>query len=216
MVGSTDTSAGRSIPGSVRSTKCAVAMRAPVSPALTAASASPLLTRSMATRIDESFLRLTAVAGDSSMATTSAACRTRTRGDPPPRRRSSASIASRRPTSTTVAAGCDSRKRNAPGTVTAGPWSPPIQSIARVTLLATIGPAPTDVGRPGRLLPCVRRNRTGAGTALLALALGLDDLLAAIEAARADVMPQVDFAGRGFDGKRRVGESVVRAVHPAL
>ncbi len=42
----------------------------PVLPALTQACASPVLTRLIATRIDESFLRLSAVAGGSSIATT--------------------------------------------------------------------------------------------------------------------------------------------------
>ena len=56
MFGSTVAIAGRSIPGNVLSTKREIAMSAPVFPALTQACASPVLTRSMATRIDESFL----------------------------------------------------------------------------------------------------------------------------------------------------------------
>src|SRR5512139_1242882 len=47
-------------------------------------------------------------------------------------------------------------------------------------------------------------------------ASGLDDLLAAIVAARADVMTQMHFARRGLDRKRRVGEKVMGAMHTAL
>ena len=61
--------AGRSTLGSILRTKRAVAIRAPVLPALTQAWASPLLTRSMATRMDESFLPRRALEGDSSIAT---------------------------------------------------------------------------------------------------------------------------------------------------
>src|SRR6267378_5501740 len=48
------------------------------------------------------------------------------------------------------------------------------------------------------------------------LAPGLDDLLAAIVTARADVMTQMHFARRRLDCKRRVGEEIVSAVHAAL
>ena len=56
MFGSTVAIAGRSMPGSVFSTKREIAISAPVLPALTQACASPLFTRSTATRIEESFL----------------------------------------------------------------------------------------------------------------------------------------------------------------
>ena len=62
--------AGRSIPGSVFSTKREIAISAPVLPADTAAHASSALTRSTATRIEESFLLRIAMAGGSSMVTT--------------------------------------------------------------------------------------------------------------------------------------------------
>ena len=48
--------AGRSIPGNVFKTKRAVAMSAPVLPALTQALARPSLTKLIATRMEESFL----------------------------------------------------------------------------------------------------------------------------------------------------------------
>ena len=93
--------AGRSMPGRVLSTKRAVAISAPVLPALTQASASPPLTRSMATRIEESFLPRSAVAGDSSMPTTWEVwwirSRSPKRATPPPHAASSAALS---PTST--------------------------------------------------------------------------------------------------------------------
>ena len=61
------------MPGSVFSTNREVAISAPVLPALTQAWASPLLTRLRATRIEEFFLPRNAMAGDSSMLTTSLA-----------------------------------------------------------------------------------------------------------------------------------------------
>src|SRR6188474_1195763 len=48
------------------------------------------------------------------------------------------------------------------------------------------------------------------------LVLALDDLLAAVVAGRADVMPQVHFARRRLDGERRLGQRIVGAVHAAL
>src|SRR6266704_295475 len=48
------------------------------------------------------------------------------------------------------------------------------------------------------------------------LALGLDDLLAAIVTARADVMAQMHFARRRLDRERRIDEEIVSAVHAAL
>src|SRR5689334_24885171 len=50
----------------------------------------------------------------------------------------------------------------------------------------------------------------------LDVGLGLDDLLAAIVAARTDVVPPVHFARHRFDAEGRVGEKVVGAVHAAL
>ena len=71
--------AGRSMPSIVFSTKRPVAISAPVLPALTQASASPAFTRSIATRIEESFFLRRASCGFSSMATTCVASCTRTR-----------------------------------------------------------------------------------------------------------------------------------------
>src|SRR5213594_599249 len=60
-----------------------------------------------------------------------------------------------------------------------------------------------------RLCPVMR-----PGGALLAL--GLDDLLAAIVTARADVMAQMHFARRRLDREGRVAEEIVSTVHAAL
>ena len=59
------------MPGSILRTNLAVAINAPVLPALTQASASPSLTRSIATRIDESFFFRSASVGASDIPTTS-------------------------------------------------------------------------------------------------------------------------------------------------
>jgi hypothetical protein len=50
----------------------------------------------------------------------------------------------------------------------------------------------------------------------LLFALGLDNLLAAIEAVRADVMTQVQFACSRFHRQRRIRQEIVRPVHAAL
>ena len=50
----------------------------------------------------------------------------------------------------------------------------------------------------------------------LLFALGLYDLLAAIETVRADVVPQVRFAGCRFHRQRRISQEIMRAVHAAL
>ena len=46
--------------------------------------------------------------------------------------------------------------------------------------------------------------------------LGLDDLLAAVEAGRADVMAQVRLAAGRLDRERGRAQVIVRAVHAAL
>src|SRR4051794_23579558 len=55
------------------------------------------------------------------------------------------------------------------------------------------------------------RPRPGSG-----VGLGLQDLAAAVEAARADMVTQVDLAGRRLDRDARCRDGVVRAVHAAL
>ncbi len=125
--------AGRSMPGRVFSTKRAVAMSAPVLPALTQACASPRLTRSMATRMDESFLLRSAWEGSSSMRTCWEACTTEIRLEGGRAWRAiSRSRMLLSPTRIRVSSGCSSRTRNAAGTTTEGPWSPPIASSATV------------------------------------------------------------------------------------
>ena len=79
-VGRKDAIAGRSTPGSIFRTNLEIAISAPVFPALTAQSASPDFTRSIATRIDESRLLRNAVAGGSCISTTSLAARMDIRG----------------------------------------------------------------------------------------------------------------------------------------
>ena len=122
FAGSCDAIAGRSMPGRVFSTNLAIAISAPVFPAETQACAAPALTRLIATRIDESFLRRSASAGGSSMSTTSLAGCTTTRSRSAAGARCSAfSMASGRPTRITRVSDVDSRNCSDAGTVTAGP-----------------------------------------------------------------------------------------------
>jgi len=50
----------------------------------------------------------------------------------------------------------------------------------------------------------------------LLVVLGLQDLLAAIDATRADVVATMHLAGRRLDGGRRVGQEIVCAMRAAL
>ena len=70
-VGIRPASAGRSIPGIVRSASLLIAISAPVLPALTAAPASPLFTASIARPIEVFFARRSAAVGFSLPPTTS-------------------------------------------------------------------------------------------------------------------------------------------------
>ena len=131
MLGSTVAMAGRSMPGSVFSTNREIAISAPVLPALTQAWAAPDFTRLTATRMDESFLKRKACAGGSSMPTTSVAGRICRRGPVlAPAARRAPSSASRGPTRIMTVSGRLRWNASAAGTVTRGPWSPPMQSTA--------------------------------------------------------------------------------------
>ena len=78
-VGRAEMMAGRSIPGRVFSTNRAIAISAPVLPALTHASAVPSRTRSSTTRMDESRFDRRTWEGESSISTLCEACRTEMR-----------------------------------------------------------------------------------------------------------------------------------------
>src|SRR3989442_667312 len=127
-VGSIPQSAGRSMPRMRPSVMSAAAIVAPVFPAETTASASPVFTITVATPIDVSPRLRSAFAGCSSIATTSRASRTAmpSRSVAPSARRS----ASSRPTSTRSAGPPFSRYNSAPRTISSGAWSPPIASTA--------------------------------------------------------------------------------------
>src|SRR5258706_90024 len=76
--------------------------------------------------------------------------------------------------------------------------------------------------RGGAMRPCLaefgRRSRLFAADAPVAIlfALGLQDLLAAVVAARTDVVTQVDLAGGRLDCERGIAQKIVGAVHAAL
>ena len=76
MVGKNEAMAGRSMPGSVRSTIFAIAISAPVLPAETIAAASPLWTASMARRMEDLRPARSAWLGLSSIFTSVSAWRT--------------------------------------------------------------------------------------------------------------------------------------------
>src|SRR3990170_5673959 len=196
----------------VFSTYRAVAISAPVLPALTQASASPLLTRLMLTRIEESFLPRSADCGCSSMPTTSVAGWMR-KCTPAwtPRARNSVSMASGIPTRTMVSSGLCFRYSKAAGTVTVVPWSPPIASIANVTSTKRSWGNENWERKRKRSRPwrsAALRNRL--------LALGLDYLFATVKAGRADMVTQMSLARRWLDRRRRVGQKIVGTVHTAL
>ena len=123
--------AARSTPGRVPSTKCAIAVSAPVLPALTHAQAVPASTRSTATRIEDCFLWRIASRGLSCIDTTCEApttvARLRTGSGRPAR---AADISCGSPTSWVRSSGSARRARTAPARYSRGSWSPLITSIA--------------------------------------------------------------------------------------
>src|SRR5439155_10184620 len=131
VVGNMPHSAGRSIPRMRPRTRSAAAIVAPVLPADTTASASPCLTIAVATPIDVSARRRRAVAGCSSIPTTSCAPRIVMPGGVSAPR--VLRIASSRPTSTRSDVPPFCRYKRAPRTISSGAWSPPIASTAIFT-----------------------------------------------------------------------------------
>src|SRR4051812_8305441 len=61
-----------------------------------------------------------------------------------------------------------------------------------------------------------RASEEVAGEACLLVVLGRDDLPAAIEARRADVVAKMDLAAHRFDRERGLLQVVVRAMHATL
>src|SRR5687768_497195 len=168
----------------------------------------------MATRIEESFFLRSATSMASSMLTTSVAGTTRARSW---RKGSSAAGA---PTRSSCASGCASRKWRHAVSVTRGPWSPPMQSTARMVVMApTVGVNRPICGRRRDEGPAAPRGAAGprdpvdAGSGVV---LGLHDLAAAIEARGADVVTQVRFARGGLHRDARRDQGIVRTVHAAL
>jgi hypothetical protein len=71
-------------------------------------------------------------------------------------------------------------------------------------------------GNQSGLLPGVRAHYPYALRRAGLFAFGLDHFLATIIAAGADMVAQMHFAGGRFDCQRRIGEKIVRAMHPAF
>ena len=133
-VGHSAAIAGRSMPGSIRRLNLAIAISAPVLPADTATSASPFLTASMASHIDDFQRPLrSAWLGLSSMRTATSVCTSRQASLSCGCAASSGSILAWSPNRMKLASGCCASARAAPGTTTEGPWSPPMASSAMRT-----------------------------------------------------------------------------------
>ena len=140
-VGHTAAIAGRSIPGSVRRLKRAIAISAPVLPADTATSASPFLTASIASHIDEFFRpRRSAWLGLSFMLMVTSVCTTCEAAFSAGCAANSRSICTRSPNSRNSLSGCRVREIAAPGMTTDGPTSPPMASSAIRTFFAIYVP----------------------------------------------------------------------------
>src|SRR6476660_4159494 len=130
-VGHTAAIAGRSIPGSVRRLKRAIAISAPVLPADTATSASPFLTASIASHIEDVLRpRRNAWLGLSCMLTATSVWMTREAAFIAGCLTSCASINARSPNSRNSASGCRVNEIAAPGMTTDAPTSPPMASSA--------------------------------------------------------------------------------------
>ena len=196
------------MPCSVLRTKREIAMRAPVLPAEIAAWASPLFTKSTATRMDESFLPRNALATASSMPTTSLAARKDTRGPNSAVMRSyKGRKSSSRPTSMAAQSASCRRNSEIAGRMTDGPWSPPMQSTARVIAIFLGVPTQKTAG-------CVFRIRPFQRLGLFAFVL--DDLFPPIHTGRGNVVTQMHFTRGCFHRERWIGQKVVRTMHTAL
>ena len=142
-------------------------------PALTQACAAPCLTKSMQTRIEESFLPRKACDGWSPISICCEVCWTASRSSGSARWVFiAAAMAVSSPTRMSLTSGNTRSVASAAGTTTAGPWSPPIASRAMVALK--------------RLF-----------------ALAVYDLAAAIISVWTHVVAQVGFPGCRLDGKTR-------------
>src|ERR1700738_2799033 len=183
--------AARSTPGRVPRTKCEIAVRAPVLPALTHAQARPCCTRSIARRIEESFLRRIASRGLSSIATTweaaTTVARARTEAGSGAR---AAVISCGPPPSCTHSWGSSLRARSAPARYSRGSWSPLITSIAIGSTQAF-------------------RAAQGPGGLFFVFGLGalLDHAPAPIETIRRDPVAQVRLTGLRIGRQCRLRES---------
>ena len=130
-VGHSAAMAGRSMPGMVFKLNFAMAMRAPVLPADTAASASPFFTASSASHIDD-FQRpwRSAWLGFSSILTATSVWTTRDTATSARCSRSSGSTTAASPKKMNSLSGWRLSASPAPGTTTAAPRSPPMASSA--------------------------------------------------------------------------------------
>ena len=136
----------------VRRLNLAIAISAPVLPAETAASASPFLTASMASHMEDfqrplrsAWLGLSCILTETSVWTSCAAALSRGRAS------SSGSTTARSPNRRNSMPGWRVSDSSAPGTTTAAPWSPPMASSAMRTLWGM-----------NRRIPCRQRTQQGA------------------------------------------------------
>ena len=185
--------AGRATPLTRPMRRRALAIAAPVLPALTIADARPSRTASAARTTDESFLRRTPPAGSSCMSTTSLASSTSMPHVLP--------MASRRPTRR-MGTPSSSAAWRAPATISRGPLSAPITSTAMGsrTGVGRDGSMPWE-GLSGLVIP-------GAGSGGL---VDVDGLTPAVPAAvGADDVGCLDLAALGAGALGRRGQAPVR------
>src|SRR5688572_14414589 len=183
-----------------------MAVSAPVLPALTMAPARPSLTRSMATRIEESLRLRMASRGCSDMPTTLAAGCTDTRA-----RAAAGSDAS----AGSMTAGCPTRIRSRVGSIESARKAPGMHSGAPLSPLITS----TAMDAMDWMRDQESRMATPTpGKLLFGLDFGrlLDDALAAIEAIGSDAVTQVSLTRLRIHRQRGLGQAIVRTMHTAL
>src|SRR6186713_92788 len=191
----------RSTGPTVFNTKCAIAVSAPVLPALTMAPARPSFTRSMAMRMEESLRRRIASRGCSDMPTTVAAGCTVSRARTAAGTLASAgSMTEDCPTRINSRVGSVTSARSAPGMHSGAPLSPLITSTA------------TDGMR------YERKAQAPAQQLFFGFDFGrfFNDALAAIKTVRSDAVTQVGFTGLRIDRQSGLRQSIVRTMHAAL
>ena len=148
IVGHVAAIAGRSRPGIMCRQIFAMAIKAPVLPAETATSASFFFTASRASHIDDVRRPVrNATLGLASIRTETSVCRKDDTAESPGSASRSGRILAASPKNTNSMSGRCCSARAAPGTITSGPWSPPMASRAIRTGLIIDSATPNQRGK---------------------------------------------------------------------